>query len=75
MSAAGIRRVVVIEYLIVGGAASAPALVAPAQQFSNEQGAKRCGARERHVSRLRGVHVGGPASVDTPHDRVSRDKT
>jgi hypothetical protein len=41
MSAAGIRRVVVIEYLIVGGAAaSAPALVAPALQFSNEQGAK-----------------------------------
>jgi hypothetical protein len=36
-----VRRVVVVEYLIVGGAAAtAPALMAPVLQFSNEQGAK-----------------------------------
>jgi hypothetical protein len=41
LSGASVRRVVVIEYLIVGGAAAtAPALMAPALQFSNEQGAK-----------------------------------
>jgi hypothetical protein len=41
LSGDSIRRVVVIEYLIVGGtAATAPALMAPAVQFSNEQGAK-----------------------------------